>query len=463
MALSSTMVFECQNGGSDTFGGGFNAAGTSPGTDYTYPTGTSAHVVVDGVTITAIVQATTTQLLLSGYTVVSTDNRNTVNITGGTATAGVYEIVAIPGGNIWTLDRSAGTAAQTVVGNMGGAHASPGFSAGKMVTGNALWIKYNATTFDIASTSSNVATGRIAITANTIVIQGYDVTRGDFTGNMPILKCTTNNVSPVVDLSGDPNRINNIALSAGVATGCNGLIMNSVGSVGINIKAQAFSNAYGIKVKGGAWAVNCETTTCSSTQAFQIDGGTLVGCVARANTTIGFGYTNNGTCVKCVSAGNTGAGSHGFNHANATGSAAIECTAYNNGGSGFVSNAQDLLCINCIASDHTVAAKSGFVAALIFNCAAYNNNTDFDANCVSSTPVTLSASPFTNPGGNDFSLNTTVGGGASCRAAGLLGVFPTLISTTGYSDIGAVQHADPAAAGGAGQMTVVGTGQCYLE
>jgi hypothetical protein len=60
--------------------------------------------------------------------------------------------------------------------------------------------------------------------------------------------------------------------------------------------------------------------------------------------------------------------------------------------------------------------------------------------------ITLTASPYVSAPTN-FGLNTTVGGGAACRAAGVPGAFPGLGSTIGALDIGAVQHADPAGGG----------------
>lgn len=63
--------------------------------------------------------------------------------------------------------------------------------------------------------------------------------------------------------------------------------------------------------------------------------------------------------------------------------------------------------------------------------------------------VALSGNPFTNAGAGDFSLNATVGAGAACRAAGFPNVFPGGL-TTGYPDIGAVQHQDSGGGGGGG-------------
>jgi hypothetical protein len=53
--------------------------------------------------------------------------------------------------------------------------------------------------------------------------------------------------------------------------------------------------------------------------------------------------------------------------------------------------------------------------------------------------VSLSADPFTNAAVGDFSLNSTAGGGAACKAAGYPGTFPNG-TTVGFLDIGAVQN-----------------------
>jgi hypothetical protein len=62
-----------------------------------------------------------------------------------------------------------------------------------------------------------------------------------------------------------------------------------------------------------------------------------------------------------------------------------------------------------------------------------------------SSDLTITADPYTASGSNDYSLNNIVGAGASCRAAGFPG---RLGSSTGYVDLGAIQHADPVGGGG---------------
>ena len=66
--------------------------------------------------------------------------------------------------------------------------------------------------------------------------------------------------------------------------------------------------------------------------------------------------------------------------------------------------------------------------------------------------VTLTTNPWTLPGSNDFSLNSTAGGGAAVKGLG----FPGVISSgTSHMDGGAIQSA----AGGGGSQTVSGYAQ----
>ena len=118
--------------------------------------------------------------------------------------------------------------------------------------------------------------------------------------------------------------------------------------------------------------------------------------------------------------------------------------------------------MNCIAEDH--AAGFGFThngndnGIYLQNCAGFDNNSgDVSLGTGNLNQnlgfVTGTASFFTNPAAGDFSLNTTSGGGAAARAAGLPGAFPEGL-TTGFLDIGAAQHADPTPGGGGEHSSV---------
>ncbi len=174
------------------------------------------------------------------------------------------------------------------------------------------------------------------------------------------------------------------------------------------------------------------------------------------------GFSGNGQAyINCLSYANSGATSDGFAPANLC--TCLNCVAYNNGRDGFRSTNADVTYLNCLAEGNVVSGAFGFndgsarPSVLLLNCAGFNNGAAGASNVGTNLSGTNkgfiagTASFFTNPGRGDFSLNTTVGGGAVARAAGTLGfgargVFPAGLTTT-YLDLGAAQHADPVSAG----------------
>jgi hypothetical protein len=430
-AISSTAVWEVQTGGSDNNGGGYNGAGSSPGTDYTQQTG--AQVTIDGTVISATVQATTTQIKFagsSGYTTAATDNRNVLQITGGTATAGFYEITAVtvgaPGTGVWTLDRSAGTSTQTVVGAMGGALISGGKAGGAAVSSNTIYVKNG--TYSISSTTSDVAGGVWGNSefSKVLIYIGYQTTRAVTTTDTPPL--VQFGLASVV-FANNGRRFVNIAIDGNGQTGARAAAGNGYWyrCSFTNINTASSANTY---ARCTATA-NSANVLVGTSGAFASEG--------YSNTATPFGQSS--VCAVCLAYGNTGASTDGF----LVNQGISSCVAYGNGRHGFSTTGVATF-VNCIAEGNTGNGyNTNAVTHLLLNCAAYSN-TGGNITASSLTPqigfLTLSVSPFVNAAGNDFSLNTTTGGGASCRAAGYPGAFPHA-STTGYPDLGAAQHADP--------------------
>ena len=443
MVLAATIEWDVQIGGNDDNGGGFNVAST--GTDRSQST--TPHVIIDGVTITGVVHTTTTQLNLTGYSVQDPEDvGNLVQNVSGTGTVDVFEITAADeGNNRWTLDKSGGTAAQTFVGNMGGCLLSPGRAFNKFVAGNTVWLKEDATTYDIASTTANIATGRISVTAgsgtNISKFIGYDVAHGDFTGSRPTIKATTNTMT-LVTIAGARALVSNMILSAGAATGI-GPMVTALGSVTYNVQASGANATAGFNCAQGSLLVKCDAIG-GSVEGFRSAGAFFVGCSAEGNSDDGWDCTSGESVLAlCIADSNTGAATDG---ALASGAAAvmtiINSDFYNNGNHG-VNNpvtAGSTQCINCIAWDNVGTGFAGNNGGIFFNCAAGSNGTDFSTTgTIQYGSITLTSDPFTNAGADDFSLNNTAGGGVSCRGASLFGTFPASLSTTGFLDIGAVQ------------------------
>lgn len=432
-ALAATGIFEVRTGGNDNNAGYFNPSGGSPGTDWSQQD--APQITIDGATISAAVHTTTTQINLTGTTVSAAWNRNGLRITGGTATAGLYEITAVdvPNNRV-TLDRSAGTAAQTATGRVGGCFATPG----NLSTGSGF--------FTVAGMTAHIKAGTYTITTSTpgpagplsmgnaqrLRIIGYDATRGDSPGigARPVISAGSVGSVTIIDMnsSGGGTRVlrnvsvtgNSQSSTIGIAAATNFLFDCDVTACTTGITSPAGSRLY---------ATNCTT-------GISMGATTITAAVVRSCTTGILGST--GEARHCIVIGGTTAYHWTNNPAQL-----FNCIAYNattgllvdSGRIVYVSNFVISTCTNSITE---TAAGLVYVDKVFY----YNSGAPTTGNTIAlSATTSLSADPFTNAAGDDFSPNNTTNGGASVRAAGVPGAFPGL-STTGYMDAGAVQHQD---------------------
>ena len=168
------------------------------------------------------------------------------------------------------------------------------------------------------------------------------------------------------------------------------------------------------------------------------------GSIITANGGVGVNVASNRTCSLSVErntiSGNTGDGiASAVTTANTFGLALANNIIDSNGGWGV--NLQN---------------STGVITAVNRNNAYRNNTSGARSNLSAGTgDVTLTADPFTNKAGGDYSLNSVAGGGAACRAAGFPGAFPGG-TTTGYLDVGAVQHQDAGGGGSTGGFVIGG-------
>lgn len=375
-------------------------------------------------------------------------------VTGGTNwIVGTYAVQACTAGVSLTVDRNCTTAAGLAgTAGLGGAFASPGMAGSVMVAGNDLFVKTG--TYTVTSATANIASGCLttpgaASVTNLTHAIGYGTVRGDGTRptiqsdnvitTFTLIRLTANDWMENLILNGRSSTSSRGVL---VASGGTGYIYNCKG---LNFTNSAFVAAGSVPVT----VEHCEATTCSTVQAFL--GVSCKRCYSHDNTAGGF--SDNSTAQCCfefnISANNTGSSSDGFNIAG-TSCYVNNNTAYGNGRDGFRitpgSGPQilaDNLATGSIAGWGINQGSAG-EQLILRNNATFGNflggiNT---ANIVypGSGNITLTADPFTNAAGGDFSLNATAGGGASCRAAGIPGAFPGLSATVGWLDIGAVQH-----------------------
>lgn len=437
--ISSAIVFEVENGASDTNGGGYKT-GAVGGTDWSMQTAPHATL-----TVLSVVAATTTRITVSptDYTVASTDVGNLLRITGGTATAGLYEITGgtTGAGQFWTLDRSAGTVGQTVVGFMGGADATPGRAAADAtVSGQQIWVKYNASDYTI-STATPGAGGPVLF-ANTIQVSmlGYETTRGD-AGNRPTLNWGAVAApggltylyagqgtagQAFINLRANGNSVNNVGgfngiSSSDVVAKCRAVLCNGTAGVGINLAS-------------GALASNSSGTTCTTGIT---SAGFVNDCSFFGNGT--GGTFSGGSVANTLFYNNTGDGAT----ASGQGVAFNQDTFSGNGGDGGDSGTNRTSYLSCVSTYNSGYGynASSATALRLLNCFSLTNT----LGRTNSNPITewspntnISVDPYVSKATGDFRPNNTAGGGALLRAFSL-----GVPGQTNNQDAGAVQSSAP--------------------
>jgi hypothetical protein len=173
MALNAGTVWEIRTTGSQANGGGFYDR--DPGTSVDYSQQDAAQLTVTDLATdgagTGLSSAT------GGFTAAMVGN--IIRISGGTLTAGWYEITARADTNNVTIDRSAGLGKTGGTGNVGGAFLLGGaldddfLSANVVDDGHTVWIKTGTYTLGEAVTTS------AASAALPVRIIGYKTARGD--------------------------------------------------------------------------------------------------------------------------------------------------------------------------------------------------------------------------------------------------------------------------------------------
>jgi hypothetical protein len=401
---------------------------------------------------------------------------NLINITGGTNfTTGLFEVISTSGTTA-TTDRACTTGAgASGTANLGGCLLTTGQAGKNHVGGNHIYVKFNASAYSQTSNTSNTAAGKCTLAAGVATghtqIIGYNALMGDN---------PTGSGRPTIQQQAATAGMTTISVGQAADAEC--IIVdgnNNTSSIGIGGSSNAQSIAYYCSVKncrGGGFSTIqcyfCDATGCTTTAAFAACAASF--CVAWSNTVTGF----SGSAVnaehffhQCISVNNTGATSDGFSDADSGTHNMIGCTAYGNGRDGFrfyVTTGAIGTAVNCISYGNGVSATGkGYGTAgsnvdnpVFWNCAAGGNsgvNWDTQYNQLNQhSNITLTADPFTNKSGSDFSLNNNSGGGALLRALGIPNSFPGLATTADYTDVGAAQHQD--AGGSSGVAGLVGIG-----
>lgn len=436
MALNANCVANVTTTGSDDNAGWFDASSGDAAGGTNDRAFSNSPIIIDGSTITASVHTTTTQATLVGHTLASTDRGNVLRISGGTATAGYYRITSVDtANNRVTVDASMGASGATITGRIGGAFASPGFAAGSMVSGSTVYIKTG--TYPITSTTANVTNGRINITINGDSITpcrffGYENLYGDCpTGNArPKFEASGISATTIFTVSGYASVIGYFVVDGMSLATINGCFLNNSNNYAVNVDAKNCSG-YGVFLSGSGKhkaADHCVAFGCAT--GFQISDGVLSNCVAISDSgAVGFYLANTGTATNCIATG----GATGFRFQNGW---AISCISYGCSGAGFVADdGWGSYISRCVSVACAVGFDNSSTSRKVF---VWRGNAGFNTTNVSRTSTieygnigftTLTADPFVNAAGGDFSLNDVAGGGATLKA---LNFSLPGISTTRY-------------------------------
>ena len=471
MALAAGSVWEVRpTVGSDTNGAGF-VAGAS-GTDYSQQN--SKNTVGNNISTADAVGTGIATITSATASFTAAIVGNIIYLSGTGVTTGWYQVVTFTNATTIILDRSPGTFTLATM-NIGGALATVSQANTNAVASNTIWIKATGTyTVTTGLTVSLNSGGSNSPAPGVLGFYGYSSTRGD--GGKVTWTTATNSINLVAFSNCSGISFQNIAFTSTAGTPGTALFVNNNqgNNWNLSVKNCTFSG-FGVAISALAYG------NSNSFPQLIMSDSSVTNCTGTAGVINGSG----GAFYNCYFGGNTGHGvqivSTGVNGSTAVFS---RCVFYNNGSRGLdliadlvavtiqncaiVSNTSDGIRWSNVASDgpnffcqntviygnggfginnSLVTTSYGFNFQGGYNAFGSNTSGNYSGLTAPSTDVALSATPFTNAAGGDFSLNSTAGGGALCKSAAWNG--GTLFSAqTNALDIGAVQSAGSGGGGG---------------
>lgn len=436
MALATKIVWEIRpTVGADTNGGGYKTGAS--GTDYSQQTSPQY-------ALTGIASAGAGATILYASAAANMVGNVAQVISGTNFTTGFYEIISVSVGVSITFDRSVctGVGASGVI-NIGGALATLNIIASVAVGSNTIYVK-DTGTLNVSSTLSlsQASGGTSSDTNGSLSFIGYTTTRGD---NGKVTWTTSTNSINLITFTG----------------GSGFLFANFTFTTTASIKGACLF----ITNNGG----NTYNTTCNNCV---FDGFTYAvsalaygntnyfsqlmmrSCEIKNCTTAGIANGNGVSCINCYIHDNAMGIQMVGGGFNATTCLLCRTILYNNSGNGLDVADQPIM-VNVISSiidknaDGIQFHSVSSVGAILFvqntiienntgygininvnptsfgffyqfqNNALRNNTTaNYNNATADASDITLTAECFTSASTGDFSLNSTAGGGAACKAAG---------------------------------------------
>ena len=436
MALSAATVWEVRpTVGSDNNGGGF-VTGAS-GTDYSQQTSPQY-------ALTGIASSGAGSTVLYASAAANMVGNIAQVISGTNFTTGFFQITSVSVGVSITFDRSVctGVGASGVI-NIGGALATIGAAA--LVAGNTIYVKASGSLTVSATLTLNITSGGTS-TAGILSFIGYTSTRGD--GGQFTWTTTTNSVSLITITGGQNYYFQNINFTTSAGTVSSAVnVPNADGHIPNctfrNCVFTGFTSSVSCPNTGNGNGLRplimqyCEIKNCTSDGILSQDGGIYLDCYIHGNSGNGVnlpgGSGNQGITsvfVRCVFYNNTTAGLSV--NSEWMGIIILNCVFHSNTGDGLKFTGVAAAGTNAYLQNNIFTSNGGY--GINYNVTssygkswneqynAFYNNTSgaFNGNGLSldASDITLTGVPFTNPSGGDFSLNSTAGAGAACKAAG---------------------------------------------
>jgi hypothetical protein len=282
----------------------------------------------------------------------------------------------------------------------------------------------------------------MALAAANLLIEGYDQARGDRTGNQPQLSWGTvslGSATYAIVGSSQGVRIANILINGNSQTNACGINTTHIYQYCEDCTAENCNGTAGVGFNGTGNCVSCYANTCIT--GFGVSA--VSACTAQTCTT---GFVAAGSASHCLAISCT----TGFSSFNTC----LNCTADFPVSAGSLAKgfSSCYVCANCVASNYNGSSNIGFSTgspSYVDNCAGYNNTLNFSTAAGSNVSgfISLTAQPYTTAG-SQYAPNSTTGGGAALRGAGI-----GVNGQTDDVDVGAVHSA---ASGGAAGGFILG-------
>src|SRR3990167_11387555 len=397
---------------------------------------------------------------------------NIINVTSGTGfTVQRVEIISIPSGVIGRVDKSLGTLGSTGGnGALGGAVGTSALlsalSIAGIVAGNWIFIKATGT-YTLTVTATVTAAAKGDVTNGRIRVEGYTTYRGEMDGR-PTITSATNSVALITCNDNDYWEFKHLKVTHTAATKAvafNFVTVQSTPCWFMDCISDGPLSMFGGSFQPASYhleAVEIKNATSAVSALWNINSGTsslfMYGCDIHDNSCDGIRWGSAAimSLQDCIFDSNTIA----INSPTTTLATTLTmhgCVIVDNSSDGIKIAATSLvsgvtleLHCNVFYGNGGAAINNLDEQAMADANIRINRNNAYGSNtspnvglAADESDITLTADPFTNKAGRDFTPNTTAGGGALLRpVGGVPSSFPGAYvsgTTTDYKDVG-IQH-----------------------